>query len=201
MKQLLTIIIFCLYSFGISAQTFTQKDINDSLRTGIEKEIYGESGHNIWVYPYYYQNLRNDISDFVLVMLVVNPAIDSITINIPSIAIYGNYQKRFAHEGGYEMIYSRFHDIYSSLFSFPEIDAIQVYDCWDDCRNITYLPIKSDDYITRIENACFRRAWYIPELDYYDLLGHDKLTDDVLFNADGELLADILDKSILEYKK
>ena len=209
MKRLITVLLFLAFctttnSFDISAQTFAQSSISDSLRTKIEKVIWGKrnaSKHwSVRPLPSFYEHLRNDVDEFILVMLVINQTIDSIILAPPTIAIYGNYPKRFVRGDGHNGMYRQYHDIYSSLFSFKEIDIIQVFDCWNNCRNVTFLPLKSHDYNIAMENAIFRRSWYIPELDYYELLGEDKMEDKKFYNEQWEFLSKELEILIYKYQ-
>lgn len=172
MNKILYIILF--YLFGItsivSAQTFTQNGMSDTFRKNIENSIFGDTGREIGITPFFTPYLTNNLEYFLQIILTVDPAIDSIRYDGSTVSLYGDYQKRFVREGGYGNLYNQYHDIYSSLFSFKEVDAVSVWDCWDDCRNVTYIPIKSDEYAVRVENAVFKRSWYIPDLDYYHLL-------------------------------
>jgi hypothetical protein len=182
-----------------AVQRYTQGSISDSMRVRIEEEV-ARRGYDKWSTPEYYPYLKKELNDFVPVMLVVNPAIDSIILNIPTITVYGDYRKRFALEGGRGMIYHQYHDLYSSLFSFPEIEQVSVYDCWDDCRNITYLPIiiEEDEFLVRMENAIFKREWYRPDQDYYHLIGRDRLADKSSYNDDGDFLSGVMEAMIGE---
>ncbi|MCD8102193.1 MAG: hypothetical protein LUE26_06440 [Alistipes sp.] len=195
MQNILLIINLLLCATFCPAQTYTQESLCHSVRKAIKEDIYSDNDYTDSgaCLPSYGQHLKYDLGYFAKVMLVVDDRIDSIVIDGSLVTIWADYRKGFAREGGRENIYNQFHDIYSSLFSFDEVQTISVFDCWDDCRNITYLPMKTDEPLIVMEGAKFYRRWYIPDVDYFDIVGEESFSNKEYYNENNELLGEILE--------
>lgn len=193
---------FVLYRDAITEEEFNaiKKDIENDAYNPVIKENIDEAVDEPQHQPFY-SHLRKNIKCFFKIMMAIEPAIDSISFNDSTVVLCADYTKGFLREGGYASIYYQLHDIYSSLFSFKEVKQVSLFDCMDDCRNITCLPIAGEEYLTVIENAVFKKSFYIQGMNYYRLLGDEILTNPDSFNDENEIYSQILNVKVREYYK
>ncbi|MCD8172047.1 MAG: hypothetical protein LUD76_01070 [Alistipes sp.] len=53
--------------------------------------------------------------------------------------------------------------------------------------------MKTDEPLIVIEGAKFYRRWYIPYVDYYDIVGEEIFSNKEYYNENNELLCEILE--------
>lgn len=77
-------------------------------------------------------------------------------------------------------IYCNYHDIYTALFAFEEVQEVRIMHSGE---NITYLPCLGDYEPLRLPAPYMKREWYGESLDYGDFI----MMEDSTFYEDPEL--------------
>ena len=138
----------------------------------------------------------DDLMLFLKRIIVNDEKIERIMLLDSVLTIY--YHPEFYQFQMMAAVYHQYNDLYNTLFSYNEIEAISII--LTDGTNITFLPTISSDYWFTIEDAIMKKEWFIKNIDYVSLMGMKIAEDSDNLTKKGEFRASMLDRLINEYK-
>ncbi len=182
------------YTRNLRPQTIHQK-INHSFDSTKVKPLLDSRP-----FMQFSNNVTKDLNSFLNKMFLIDDSLDKIIIQNDSI----NFYKHIAGDSSYWVFnHYMYHDIYNSLFTFPEIDKIKVFLEYNQNKssnsiqknqktvtNITYLPL-SGDYEILLPHGIMKKKWYLKNTDYWDVFSGNLLDTPNTF----------IDKNLTELKE
>jgi hypothetical protein len=193
---ILLFVCFQLKSYGQKTLIVTRNSIEISEQKIIESTIEEcKKAHpHSWRHKKNY--LSSDLNRFINTVIIVDGLINSIEFKDSTLLI--SYEPEFYQWSNLEDVFYFYHDLYQSFFSYKEIKNVSIV--LTDGTNLTFLPTITTDSWMPMENALFKKEWFIPDIDYVSFLGVLEVEAGNYSNENFEYKADKVETKIKEYR-